>query len=172
MSDSEFNKKLKDLHNSPVKKVDDFQRSVTKDLPVEKINTRTVQPLKTGADFQADQIIRNAQKEAKMAALGKMGDTIDYSKFKGAAKAGSKKLLGAIPLLGAGYAALQGDPAMAADELAGDVPVLGQAYEALKPTDSGNVDEERQMLAEIQAQKNYDQSPAHLARLRALQGLK
>jgi hypothetical protein len=83
-----------------------------------------------------------------------------------------KKLMGAVPFLGAGYAALQGDPAMAAEELAGDIPVAGQVYEAIKPTDSGNVEEERQMIAERNAQEDYSNSPARLARLKALQGIK
>jgi hypothetical protein len=61
---------------------------------------------------------------------------------------------------------------MAAEELAGDIPVAGQVYEAIKPTDSGNVEEERQMIAERNAQEDYSNSPARLARLKALQGIK
>lgn len=86
-----------------------------------------------------------------------------------ALKQAGKKVMGMIPLAGAGYAALNGEPAMAAEELAGDVPVVGQAYEALRPEAAGQSSgDERQMLAEIQAQKNYQDSPAHLARLEAL----
>lgn len=118
----------------------------------EHINTTGIQPIKSGADF-------TEQIAAKRAALQ-------------AAKSGGRKLMGAIPFLGAGYAALQGDPAMAAEELAGDVPVIGQAYEALKPTDSGNVEEERQMIAERNAQVDYNNSPAHLAKMKALQGIR
>lgn len=86
-------------------------------------------------------------------------------------KAG-KKVAGMIPLAGAGMAALSGDPAMAAEELAGDIPVAGQIYEAIKPSESGNPEEERQMLAEDQARKNYDKSPARMAKLKALMGQK
>lgn len=83
-----------------------------------------------------------------------------------------KKIAGIIPFAGAGYAALSGDPAMASEELAGDIPFVGQAYEAIKPTDSGNVEEERQMIAERNAQAAYGQSPAHLARINALKNLR
>lgn len=113
----------------------------------EHINTLARAEIPSGNDW--------TEKLAKLRALkGKIGG----------------KVLGAIPFAGAGYAALQGDPAMAADELAGDVPVLGQAYEALRPEVAGNPEEERMMLAEIQAKKDYQSSPAHQARLRALQG--
>lgn len=59
----------------------------------------------------------------------------------------AKKALGILPMAGtiAGLAA--GDPAMAAEEAAGDIPVAGQIYEAIKPTESGNPEEERQMIA-------------------------
>lgn len=81
-----------------------------------------------------------------------------------------KKALSVLPFAGVGYAALQGNPAMAAEEAMGDVPVLGQAYEAFKPEIAGNREEERNMLNEHDARVNYDNSPAHLARLKALQG--
>lgn len=133
-------------------------------------DSNKAQPITSGADFMAKQIIGQAERDAKRAALGKVaGDTLDYSQWL---KKGSKKLMGAVPLLGAGYAALQGDPAMAAEELAGDVPVVGQAYEAIRPESAGNPEEERQMLAERDAQVNYQNSPAHLARMKVLQGLK
>lgn len=89
-----------------------------------------------------------------------------------ALKGAGKKLAGMIPLAGAGMAALSGDPAMAAEELAGDIPVAGQIYEAIKPTESGNVEEEAQMLAEDKARKAYEKSPARLARIKALMGQK
>lgn len=111
-----------------------------------KIDTKSVQNQLSGNDF--------VEKIAKLRALKGLG----------------QKAMGVIPFAGAGYAALSGDPAMAADELAGDVPVLGQAYEAIKPSDSGNVEEERQMIAERNAQVDYNNSPAKLARLKALQG--
>jgi hypothetical protein len=163
-----FNESLRQLDNSPISKVDDFQRPLTKQTTVNKTIDNSPQKIKSGADFMADQIIRDSEREAKMAALGKIGDTIDYSKFK----KGARKMMGAVPLLGAGYAALSGEPAMAAEELAGDVPVLGQAYEAIKPTESGNPEEERMMLAESQALKDYANSPAAKARRLALQGIK
>ena len=83
-----------------------------------------------------------------------------------------KKLAGVIPLAGAGMAALSGEPAMAAEELAGDIPVAGQIYEAIKPSESGNPEEERLMLAEDKARKAYETSPARMAKLKALMGQK
>lgn len=113
----------------------------------EHIDTKEVVPV-LKADEWTDKI-------AKLRALKKFGN----------------KAMSVLPFAGAGYAALQGDPAMAAEELAGDVPVVGQAYEAFKPEAAGqSVEDERMMLAEIQARKNYDQSPAHQARLNALRG--
>jgi hypothetical protein len=83
------------------------------------------------------------------------------SRFSGLINKIGKKAAGVIPLAGAGYAALSGHPAMAAEELAGDVPVIGQAYEAIKSDSAGqSPEEEKMMLGEIQARKNYDASPA------------
>lgn len=139
---------LSKLERAPVKRVDDFQKSIAKDIPREKIDTMTEWKRSTPAAM--------AEKLAKHRALREM----------------SKKAMGVIPFAGTAYAAFQGDPAMAAEELAGDVPVLGQAYEAFKPEAAGNPEEERQMIAERNAQVDYGQSPAHLARLKALQAMR
>lgn len=162
-----FNNDLRNLQSAPVEMVDDFQKPLIKDLPANKIDTNQVQKLTSGADFKAKQIIREAEREAKRQALGKVsGDTLDYSQFL---KKGGKKLAAAVPLLGAGYAALQGDPAMAAEELVSDaVPV----YDAIRPEIAGNPEEERMMLAERQAMQNYQNSPAKLAKMNALKGIK
>lgn len=111
------------------------------------INTKEVVQQVGGNDF--------VEKIAKLRALKQAG----------------KKMMGIVPFAGTAYGLMSGDPAMAAEEAAGDVPVAGQIYEAVRPSDSGNVEEERQMIAERNAQADYAQSPAHLARLRALQGL-
>jgi hypothetical protein len=87
-------------------------------------------------------------------------DFVDKIASLRAAKAMGKKALGVLPFAGTAMALASGDPAMAAEEAAGDIPVLGQAYEALKPTTAGNVEEENTMMAEIQARKNYGNSPA------------
>jgi hypothetical protein len=166
----DFNKGVQNLKSAPVEMVDDFQKEVVKDLPANRIDNRQVQKLSSGADFLAKQRILEAEREAKRAALGKVsGDTLDYSTFR---KTG-KKLAGVVPFLGAGYAALQGDPAMAAEELAQDaMGPAGLAYEAIRPSPVGNIDEEAQMIAERNAQVNYNNSPAHLAKLKALKGVK
>lgn len=144
-----------------------FKNPVVKNV-TDKIDTKAVQKTISGTDFVE-----------KIAALR-------------AAKQAGKKLMGAVPLLGAGYAALSGDPAMAAEELAGDavdlaptlatklgssvvagpVGIAALGLDAIKPTPTGNVEEERQMIAERDAQVNYNNSPAHLARLKALQGMR
>lgn len=64
-----------------------------------------------------------------------------------AAKALGKKALSVLPFAGTAAGLLSGDPAMAAEEAAGDIPFVGQAFEAIKPTESGNPEEERMMLA-------------------------
>lgn len=122
-----FNQGLKDLVNSPVDMVDDFQKPLTKTVPVDKIDTRQTQKIKTGADFQADQIIRNAKQEAKLAALGKIGDTIDYSTFRKGAKTAGKKLLGAVPVLGGIANAILSQDASAAVPLLDEAESLGPA---------------------------------------------
>lgn len=148
--------KNKPLHQFELSKLQNSTDEVIKDKTLsegfepikdatEHIDTKSVVPVSKATDW--------AEKIAKLRALKQAG----------------KKVMGMIPLAGAGYAALNGEPAMAAEELAGDVPVVGQAYEALRPEAAGQSSgDERQMLAEIQAQKNYQDSPAHLARLEAL----
>lgn len=84
-----------------------------------------------------------------------------------AAKAGGKKMLAALPFVGAGMAALSGDPAMAAEELAMDLP----GAEALRSESVGeSAEDEALMLSEDKARKAYGKSPARLAKLRALMG--
>lgn len=169
---------LSQLTNSSQSNVLDKQLSQGFNNPTvkgvtEHINTTGIQPIKSGADF-------TEQIAAKRAALQ-------------AAKTGGRKLMGAIPFLGAGYAALSGDPAMAAEQLgrdaieaapvalsaaaklgAGATPVgMGMiAADAFMPEQAGNPEEERQMLAERNAQVDYQNSPAHLAKMKALQGIR
>lgn len=149
------NNKKKLLHQFELSRLKNSTDNVIKDhtlrgfeAPIrgtDHINTKEVQKISSGSDW--------LENLAKKKALLK----------------GGKKLMGAIPMLGTAYAAMSGDPAMAAEELAGDIPVAGQVYEAIKPTETGNVEEERQMIAERNARAAYDQSPAHQARLKALQ---
>ncbi len=145
---------LSKLTNSSQSNVKDKKLSEGFEIPMrnvsEHIKTKEVVPQLSGNEFQKN----IAEKLAKSQALRNI----------------SKKVMGVVPFAGASYAALQGDSAMAAEELAGDIPVLGQAYEAIKPETAGNRDEERFMLNEHNARVNYDNSPAHLARLKALQG--
>ena len=87
------------------------------------------------------------------------------SKIQSLLKGGGKKALAALPMAGAIGAALQGDPAMAAEELVMDLPGM----EAVRSEAAGmSPEEERMMLAEIDAQKAYSQSPARMDRLRNL----
>jgi hypothetical protein len=144
---------------------------------------------KAGGNIQQRQQLRdmlNKKKESLMAELGddlgnlntgkavniKEGtitrgakDTIgagfDASKNVGLLKMLGKKAAGVIPLAGVGMAALSGNPAQASEELAGDIPVIGQAYEAIKPSDSGNPEEERQMIGDRNIQGNYAKSQAY-----------
>lgn len=138
---------------------------------------------KAGGSMEQRQKLRdmlNAKKQSLMAELGDDLTTLNAGKgikVGGAAadvaskspkllKMLGKKAAGIIPFAGAGMAALQGEPAMAAEELAGDViPGL----EAVKSEDAGmSSGDERMMLAEDQARKNYDQSPARQHKLKNL----
>lgn len=92
-----------------------------------------------------------------------------------------KKVAGVIPLAGTAYGLMSGDPAMAAEQAASDVadlaaPVAAKlgagaaagpiglaaiaAQQALSPSDAGSAEEENMMLAEIEARKRYEKSPA------------
>jgi hypothetical protein len=175
-----FQRDLKRLQQAPVEKVDDFQKTLVKDLKPDRISTvGEALPVKNAFVAQAE--IEAKRQAAKELAGKGAEEVLDYGQLRKeftqkmkqsrAADALKKKALGIVPFLGAGYAALDGDPAMAAEELAGDIPVAGQVYEAIKPSDSGNVEEERQMIAERNAREDYDNSPARMARLKALQGM-
>lgn len=105
----------------------------------DKINTKQVDKIISGSDFQ--------------------------SKIQSLLKGGGKKALGVLPMAGAIGAALQGDPAMAAEELVMDLP----GAEAIRSESAGmSPEDEAMMLAEIDAQKAYDKSPARMDRLRNL----
>jgi len=164
-----------------------------KDLELTKLaKEQGYSPQKT---TELRQSLRDTMNQAKARATSELGDGLDTlnsgggikiaknaategaGKFKRTLSMLGKKAAGVIPLAGAGMAALSGDPAMAAEELAGDIPVVGQAYEALKPDVAGESSEdERIMLAEDKARKNYKDSPAaknaKLAKLKALMGNK
>jgi len=125
---------------------------------------------KAGATIEQRQMMRDMLNQKKDQLMSQMGD--DLHKLNTGKsipiKGAFKKLAGIIPLAGAGMAALSGEPAMAAEELAGDIPVAGQVYEAIKPTESGNPEEERMLLAEDKARKAYAQSPARMSKLQAM----
>ncbi len=119
----------------------------------QKLDTKEIAPIISGSDFAK-----------KIEALRTL-------------KGAGKKVAGIIPLAGVGMAALSGDPAMAAEELAQDaMGPAGLALEALKSEDAGNVEEEKQMLAERRAQTRYKNSPAatdaRFQRIRNMLGMK
>lgn len=96
---------------------------------------------------------------AKQVGLGKEGM---FSRLR--SKLG-KKALSVIPGVGAIAGLASGEPAMAAEEAVGDIPLIGQGYEAIKSESAGmSPEEEDMMLADIQAKKNYANSPAARAR--------
>lgn len=179
--DRKYSKDLMDLKSSPVEMVDDFQRTVVKDLPVDKIDRRgEIIPLKSGAEFQADNVIRDARR----AAVEQASDTLNYKDLKkqfaekarmAARSPVGKRMVAAVPFLGAGMAALSGEPAMAAEELAEDLTgPAGMVYGAAKPASTGPMagslddriakgqltEEDKQMLMQEQA------------RIKALQSIK
>lgn len=81
-------------------------------------------------------------------------------------KAAGKKALGILPFAGAAAGLMSGDPAMAAEEAAGDV-IPG--YEAVRSENAGmSPEDEKIMLAEDAARKNYNRSPAALDKLKAM----
>lgn len=133
---------------------------------------------KIGGNIDQRQQMRDMMNAKKEKLMAEMGDDLQKlntggsMKIAGAAPSAfgglKKKLMGVVPMAGAAYGLMSGDPAMAAEEAAGDIPVVGQAYEAIKPTDTGNVEEERMMLAEDKARKNYESSPASLDAKRAV----
>lgn len=219
---ADFVEKLKQLKNAPVEMNSNLGQKVVKDLPVDRINT-IGEPikLKDSAEMMANQIISTADRNAaRQKAVESAADVLDYNKLRkesadmnarkvyGKAsgvdldynqlrksmKSGGKKVLGAIPLLGAGYAALSGEPAMAAEELVSDASDLAGplaaklgagaaagpiglaamgAQQALQSSGAGmSPEDEKLMLAEIQAKKDYDASPARLARLNAIKSIK
>lgn len=107
----------------------------------QKINTKQIDKVISGSDFQ--------------------------SKIQSLLKGGGKKALGVLPMAGAIGAALQGDPAMAAEELVMDLPGM----EAIRSDSAGmSPEDEAMMLAEIDAQKAYSQSPARMNKLQSLMG--
>jgi hypothetical protein len=158
----EFLRKLQELKAKGIKSEDyttplESDRNLVRGLPeapepvtrisgsTPKIDTKQIAPILSGQEF-----------------------TDKISKLK-ALRAAGKKVAGVIPFAGAGMAALSGDPAMAAEELAQDaMGPAGLAYEAIRPSDSGNVEEEKMMLAERDALEKYKKSPARLAKLKAL----
>lgn len=140
----QFKKDLMELSGSKPQMVEDFQKSLVKDLPVQKINTKAVQPLTSGADFAARQA---ARQQAVKQVASKASDVLDYNQFRKefADKARqvartpvARKALSILPFAGAAYGALSGDPVMAAEELAQDAAgPAGLAYEAIKPVATG-----------------------------------
>ena len=163
----EFNKGLQQLKSSPVEMVDDFQKVVSKDLPVDKINKLgDVQKIKSGGEFMADQIIRDARKNA----IESVGDTLNYkelkkqfaNKAKMAARTGGKKLLGAVPVIGGIANALMSQDASAA------VPGLDSA-ESLGPA-AGTLDD--RIAKGTLTPEDKQQLALEQAKIRELQSIK
>jgi hypothetical protein len=168
-----FNQGMQELKSAPVEMVDDFQKKVVKDLPVEHINKLgEPQKITSGADFLAQQVIGQAERDAKRAALGKVsGDALDYKQLKKefadkarqAARSGAgRKLLGTVPLVGGLLSAAMSGDASAA------VPLLDSA-ESLGPQ-AGTLDDR---IARGQLTEDDKQALAmEQARIKALQSLK
>lgn len=159
----EFNKGLQNLKSAPVEMVDDFRKTAVRDLPVEKINTvGEPQKLKSGGEFLADQVVRDARKNA----LQEVGDTLNYKDLKKqfaskARSAAGKKFLGAVPVVGGLLSAAMSGDASAA------VPLLESA-ESLGP-EAGTFDNrlEQGLLTE----EDKQQLAMEQARIRALQNV-
>lgn len=128
---------------------------------------------KAGGTTEQRQQMRDLLNSKKKSLMQELGDdlthlnmgsakTIANAKLPAPAKKMVlKKLAGVIPFMGAGMAALSGDPAMAAEQLAYDATgPVGAIAEALKPDVAGDVEGENQMLTERNAQKNYGKSSA------------
>ena len=139
-----YRKDLLELMGSKPEMVEDFQKPLVKDLPVQKIDTKVAQPLTSGADFAAKQAARS---QAVKQVANSAENVLDYGQFRKefADKARqiartpvAKNALSILPFAGAAYGALSGDPAMAAEELAQDAAgPAGLAYEAIKPVTTG-----------------------------------
>lgn len=121
----------------------------------EKIDTKGVKPIKSGKEFELHNNLRATMKDAI-----KRGDTETIGKLQQIAKKvgrGITKGAKVIPGIGA-LAALVG-----AEDASASVPILDSAESAgMSPED------ENQLIAERQAQKDYGQSQAAKDRLTAL----
>jgi hypothetical protein len=171
-----FRQKLQNLKGQPVQQVNDFQKPLVKELPVEKINTVAPQKIKSGSEFLADRIIQNANQDAKRQILGQVSDSLNYNdlrkqfmeKAKSASKVArtvgnvaGKKVLGAIPIIGGIANAMMSNDASAA------VPILDEA-ESVGPA-KGSFDdrmENGQLSPEEKQQLMLQQ-----ARIKALRGM-
>ena len=157
-----FLRELERLKGAPVKSAS-YVSPLEQDINVAKGSAPSPEPVTR---------IKDATEHIDTKTAKKLISGTDFTSKINALRGLGKKVAGVIPFAGAGMAALSGEPAMAAEELAGDIPVAGQIYEAIKPTESGNPEEQSQMLAENDALKAYKQSPARLDKLRALMGKK
>lgn len=93
--DAEFIQELLKLKASKPDMVDDFQRPFSRDVPVEKINTQEVLPVKSIEDFKKAEMARQARKEA-IKATSKPSDMFDFTKLTQKAKGIKKLSLGGL----------------------------------------------------------------------------
>jgi hypothetical protein len=114
-----------------------------------------LQKLNTGAGISVGKgTVSGPSEMLDQSSLPDASKTAGLGKFKRL----GQKVAGIVPFAGVAAAALQGNPAMAADELMEDA---AGPLAALKPDVAGNRKEERTMLAERKALKNYENSPAY-----------
>jgi len=150
---------------------------------------------KAGASIEQRQQLRDTMNAKKKELLASMGDDLQKINLKGTANVGQgtitrgavdtigegmdiskvprigkkaailksvgKKLLGAVPLVGGIAQAIDSGDASAA------VPGLDEAEDV-----GMSAADENQMLSEIQARKDYANSPARMAKLKMLMGKK
>jgi hypothetical protein len=118
---------------------------------------------KSGADDIQRQKLRdmmNAKKEKLITERGDDLQKLNIGKSINLGKTGKligKKVLGAVPLIGGIASALESGDASAA------IPLLDEAESA-----GMSAEDEDMMLAEIQAKKNYANSPARMTKLKSL----
>lgn len=132
---------------------DDFSKVISpKDLPTGATNLKQLNP------SQLNEIIHKGH-HAKIPNL-RDSDSFGLGALKSMMKSGTfKQVAGALPLVGGVAAAAMSGDASAA------VPLLDEAEDV-----GMSASEEIQMLNDHDARVNYDNSPAHKARLQALQG--
>lgn len=144
--EAEFAKQLRELSAQKPEMTEDFRNPMTKDLPVDRIDRRgEVVPLKSGSEFQVNQMFKDAESQAAKELAGRKGAMQELAYDAGqmkreynakALQENGKKIFGTKAPVDLDYTQLRKAMKTGGKKVLGALPLIGGVANALISQDA------------------------------------